>query len=108
MHRYTGEAGIASYYEVAEFIRGGATVARDGNARAPYAFKGDQWVGCEDAQSLRAKAEELINQPGSPAPWCGRPDSTTSATATRLSAPSRPASCERHRIVPRRVFNPTK
>ena len=63
-HRYTGEAGIASYYEVAEFIRGGATVARDGNARAPYAFKGDQWVGYEDAQSLRAKVGELVNQPG--------------------------------------------
>jgi len=62
--RYTGEAGIASYYEVAGFIREGATVAHDANAQAPYAFKGDQWVGYEDAESLELKVDELINRPG--------------------------------------------
>ncbi|CAK9808295.1 CHIT1 [Anthophora plagiata] len=53
---YTREAGNLGYNEICSDIRqGGWTVVRDSQQRVPYAFKGNQWVGYDDAQSVREK-----------------------------------------------------
>ena len=55
--KYTREAGFLSYYEICAM---GLTVVRDNAVQAPYGFKGDQWVGYDDVESLTRKVNTLI------------------------------------------------
>ncbi|KOC59780.1 Chitotriosidase-1 [Habropoda laboriosa] len=53
---YTREAGMIGYNEIcSNFGQGGWTVVRDNEQRVPYTFKGNQWIGYDDVQSVREK-----------------------------------------------------
>ncbi|XP_023564402.1 chitinase-3-like protein 1 [Octodon degus] len=56
--RFTKEAGTLAYYEVCDFLRG-ATVHRIASQKVPYATKGNQWVGYDDQESVKSKAQYL-------------------------------------------------
>ena len=54
---FTNEAGFLAYYEVCLAIeQGNYQKARDLSGN-PYAYKGDQWIGYDDATSLTKKME---------------------------------------------------
>ncbi|KAI4468375.1 chitinase [Holotrichia oblita] len=56
--RCTREASILGYNEICENIgKGGWTVVWDGEQQVPYAYKGNQWVGYDDPQSIALKTE---------------------------------------------------
>uniref|UniRef100_A0A3B5ATH5 Acidic mammalian chitinase n=1 Tax=Stegastes partitus TaxID=144197 RepID=A0A3B5ATH5_9TELE len=55
---YTREAGFWSYYEICSFIQGG-NVHWIEEQQAPYAVKGDEWVGFDNKQSYKIKAQYL-------------------------------------------------
>ncbi|XP_071640435.1 probable chitinase 10 [Temnothorax longispinosus] len=61
----TRNGGFLSYYEICErTLKKGWTVVQDKDRRiGPYAYKGDQWVGFDDAQQIKLKAE-LIKKLG--------------------------------------------
>nr|KAG5692679.1 hypothetical protein BaRGS_028479 [Batillaria attramentaria] len=62
--KYTREAGIMAYYEVCSLIKeGGYSIRRDGNARAPYAYSGDQWISYDDVESLQEKVHTTTHHP---------------------------------------------
>lgn len=56
---FTKAAGFLSYYEICDRVRNrGWTVVQDAEHRmGPYAYKGSQWVGYDDAEMIRRKAE---------------------------------------------------
>lgn len=60
--RFTKEEGILAYYEICDFLRGGATVHRLLGQLVPYATKGNQWVGYEDQESVKSKVQYLRNR----------------------------------------------
>lgn len=37
-------------------------VIRDSHQQAPYAHRGDQWMGYDDMESIRVKAEYVLNK----------------------------------------------
>lgn len=57
--KYTREGGFLSYYEICTM---GLTVVQDNTVKAPYGYKGDQWVGYDDEMSLTLKANSLIKE----------------------------------------------
>uniref|UniRef100_A0A3Q3A6V7 chitinase n=1 Tax=Kryptolebias marmoratus TaxID=37003 RepID=A0A3Q3A6V7_KRYMA len=57
---YTREMGILSYYEVCTFLQGAITHWVD-QQRVPYAVKGNEWVGFDNRQSFRIKAQYVKN-----------------------------------------------
>ncbi|XP_036357598.1 acidic mammalian chitinase-like [Octopus sinensis] len=61
MGRYSSEKGILSFYEVCENIRerGWKSLWID-DQEVPYAYGGDQWVGYENAASVRIKARNIV------------------------------------------------
>ncbi|XP_070286407.1 chitotriosidase-1 [Myotis yumanensis] len=54
---FTKEAGLLAYYEVCAWK--GAAQHRIPEQEVPYAFRGDQWVGFDDTESLKAKVSYL-------------------------------------------------
>ncbi|KAK1333973.1 hypothetical protein QTO34_004971 [Cnephaeus nilssonii] len=54
---FTKEAGLLAYYEVCAWQ--GAAQHRIPEQEVPYAVRGDQWVGFDDAESLKAKVGYL-------------------------------------------------
>ncbi|XP_068822222.1 acidic mammalian chitinase isoform X1 [Capricornis sumatraensis] len=56
---YTREAGFWAYYEICTFLKEGATVAWDDSQNVPYAYKGTEWVGYDNVNSFRIKAQWL-------------------------------------------------
>ncbi|XP_041364699.1 acidic mammalian chitinase-like [Gigantopelta aegis] len=56
----TREQGFWSYYEIClDIKRGGGHVVFDGVQKVPYYVKGSLWIGYDNEQSLRIKAEWL-------------------------------------------------
>ncbi|XP_033008598.1 acidic mammalian chitinase-like [Lacerta agilis] len=53
---YTREAGFWAYYEICTFIRD-ATVSWIEDQKVPYAAKGNEWVGFDNAKSYEYKAQ---------------------------------------------------
>ncbi|XP_063991985.1 acidic mammalian chitinase-like [Diachasmimorpha longicaudata] len=59
---YTQTPGTLAYNEFCEQINAGQwTVEFDQQAKAPYAYKGDQWIGYENIQSAKDKANFIRN-----------------------------------------------
>ncbi|KAI0227441.1 hypothetical protein LSAT2_022121 [Lamellibrachia satsuma] len=61
-YTYTRELGMMSYYEVCRFLAGGGTKVWDPVLKAPYAYKGNQWVGYDDPRSLKIKGAWLAKE----------------------------------------------
>ena len=60
--KYTNESSFLSYFEICMGLAEGNWTERyDSVGECPYAFKGNQWVGYENAHSLRVKADWLRN-----------------------------------------------
>jgi len=60
--QYTREAGFLSYYEICSFLKqSGVTTVFQAEQRAPYSYVGNQWVGYDNAQSLREKVTYVRN-----------------------------------------------
>lgn len=58
---YTGEAGFLGYYEICTRIQQqGWTKVFDEESKANYAYKGEEWVGFDDAYSISFKVS-LMN-----------------------------------------------
>ncbi|XP_062834574.1 chitotriosidase-1 isoform X2 [Anolis carolinensis] len=51
---YTREAGFLSYYEICTFKEGATTEVIE-QQKVPYSFKGNQWVGYDDVNSIKTK-----------------------------------------------------
>ncbi|CAI9151750.1 unnamed protein product [Rangifer tarandus platyrhynchus] len=56
---YTREAGFWAYYEICTFLKDGATEVWDDSQDVPYAYKGTEWVGYDNVNSFRIKAQWL-------------------------------------------------
>ncbi|GLH06128.1 Probable chitinase 2 [Gryllus bimaculatus] len=54
---YTQESGSLGYNEVCLNINAGWNVVWDDNILAPYAYSGNQWVGFDNVESAKIKAE---------------------------------------------------
>ncbi|XP_076647838.1 putative chitinase 10 [Halictus rubicundus] len=56
---FTKAAGFLAYYEICDRVRNhGWTVVQDPEHRiGPYAYKGNQWVGFDDAETIARKAQ---------------------------------------------------
>jgi len=60
---YTSVAGIWGYNEICERFAAdpGWTIVRDSYYQAPYAYKGNLWIGYDDQESFKAKAEYAMS-----------------------------------------------
>ncbi|XP_043925105.1 acidic mammalian chitinase-like isoform X2 [Protopterus annectens] len=56
---YTREAGFWSYYEICQFLNG-ATTEWISDQQVPYAYKGNEWVGYDNLQSVEGKVNYMI------------------------------------------------
>ncbi|KAJ8966356.1 hypothetical protein NQ317_006815 [Molorchus minor] len=55
---YTLEAGMLGYLEICELqLAGGWTTVWDDEQKVPYTYKGNQWVGYDNAESIAKKAK---------------------------------------------------
>ena len=55
--KYTREAGFISYYEICKW---GFTIVNDNSVKAPYGYKGLDWVGFDNPTSLVHKVNTQI------------------------------------------------
>ncbi|KAJ7333003.1 hypothetical protein JRQ81_015183 [Phrynocephalus forsythii] len=55
---YTREAGLLAYYEICTFKQGATTKVIE-KQEVPYSFKGNQWVGYDDVDSIKKKVAYL-------------------------------------------------
>ncbi|KAF5303798.1 hypothetical protein FQR65_LT08134 [Abscondita terminalis] len=60
---FTRAAGFLAYYEICHKIKNeGWTVVQDPHrSMGPYAYKGNQWVSFDDAETIRLKSEYIKN-----------------------------------------------
>ncbi|KAL2743966.1 chitinase-3-like protein 1 isoform X1 [Vespula maculifrons] len=57
---YTREPGMLGYNEICTQLHNGKwTVVYDNEQRVPYAYNGNQWVGYDNVQSIKEKAEYI-------------------------------------------------
>uniref|UniRef100_A0A8D2L031 GH18 domain-containing protein n=1 Tax=Varanus komodoensis TaxID=61221 RepID=A0A8D2L031_VARKO len=56
---YTKEAGFLAFYEICSFKKG-ATTKVIPEQKVPYSFKGNQWVGYDDVDSIKNKVNIFI------------------------------------------------
>lgn len=55
---YTQHPGILSYYETCDLLmEDGWTIKRDSEAKVPYAYRDNQWIGYDDMESVSEKAK---------------------------------------------------
>ncbi|XP_059611118.1 chitinase-3-like protein 1 [Phlebotomus argentipes] len=55
---YTDEPGTLNYIEVCEkLIQGGWTTVWDDDQKVPYSYKGTEWIGYDNAESVKGKTE---------------------------------------------------
>lgn len=55
--QYTKEKGFISYFEICKLP---LTIVNNDVIKAPYGYYGDQWIGYDDAASLKLKVNTLI------------------------------------------------
>ncbi|XP_066942215.1 chitinase-3-like protein 1 [Macrobrachium rosenbergii] len=54
----TKEVGYLGYLEICRYVKNGWKVVKDSSgARGPYAYSGNQWVGYDDVDMVRIKAQ---------------------------------------------------
>ena len=58
--KYTAAAGFLSYYEIENMLRTGGTATFDAERDAMYAVKGSDWVGYDNAATVKTKCEFAI------------------------------------------------
>ncbi|XP_064085061.1 probable chitinase 10 [Macrobrachium nipponense] len=59
----TDEEGYLGYLEICQYIKSGWTVVKDSSgARGPYAYSGNQWVGYDDVDMVRIKAQYVRSE----------------------------------------------
>ncbi|XP_057649510.1 chitinase-like protein 3 [Chionomys nivalis] len=58
--KYTDETGLWAYYEICNFLDDGATEKWYASQEVPYAFKNTEWVGYDNVNSFKMKAQWLI------------------------------------------------
>jgi len=58
----TGEAGFISYFEIKQMIANGAAEVYHAPSKSVYCYLGDQWVGYDNAQSIREKTAYIKSQ----------------------------------------------
>lgn len=61
--QYSQQGGTLYYYELCQKVKDGWTKEYDKEGEAPYAYKGNQWVGYDDEKSLTVKVN-FIKQGG--------------------------------------------
>merc|ERR1712168_1448017 len=59
--KYTEEDGMLAYYEI---CNAGYTIVQDDKVKAPYGYKGKDWVGFDDPASLVYKTKALVKGRG--------------------------------------------
>merc|ERR1711981_734958 len=61
--RFTRQKGFASYYEICAYVnQEGYKLVYDNQRRmGPYAYKGNQWVGFDDVETIKQKSEYIKN-----------------------------------------------
>lgn len=60
---YTQQAGILSYLEICKnLMAGGWTTVYDTQQQSPYSYKGNQWVGYDNVQSIKAKSQYCLTK----------------------------------------------
>lgn len=60
---YSDSPGLLMYNEICEELnRGGWTVRFDTQQQSPYAFKGNQWWGYDNVQSIRIKSQYAVQK----------------------------------------------
>ena len=57
----TQQAGMLAYFEICPLVRKGVWTEENG-ALAPFAYRGNQWVGYDNVDSVRRKAEHIKAQ----------------------------------------------
>merc|ERR1712088_1000626 len=58
--RFTRQKGFASYYEICAYVKQGYKLVYDNQRRmGPYAYKGNQWVGFDDVETIRQKSQYI-------------------------------------------------
>ncbi|KAJ8307499.1 hypothetical protein KUTeg_015583 [Tegillarca granosa] len=59
---YTRSAGFLSYYEICNNIQNNSWIrVWNDEHKVPYAYKGDQWVGFDDMESIEIKCRYIMN-----------------------------------------------
>ncbi|NP_001303814.1 acidic mammalian chitinase-like precursor [Latimeria chalumnae] len=56
---YTRQPGFLAYYEICTFLNG-ATEKWNAPQEAPYAYKGNEWVGYDNKKSIQLKAQWVV------------------------------------------------
>lgn len=60
---YVGSDELKGYYEICQDIKsGGWTRVFDNEAKCPYAYREDQWVGYEDGESVANKMDFILRE----------------------------------------------
>lgn len=60
---YVGSDELKGYYEICQDVKSnGWTRMFDNEAKCPYAYKGDQWVGYEDEESVANKMDFILRE----------------------------------------------
>ncbi|KAL8594958.1 hypothetical protein ACOMHN_038755 [Nucella lapillus] len=63
MGRYTKETGILAYYEICENIQeNGWQTGWIDDQHVPYAYGGNQWVGFDNVDSIKIKADNIMDR----------------------------------------------
>uniref|UniRef100_A0A5S6Q0U9 Chitin-binding type-2 domain-containing protein n=1 Tax=Trichuris muris TaxID=70415 RepID=A0A5S6Q0U9_TRIMR len=60
--KYTGESGIASYYECCEMLSQGAERYWNNETKTPYLIKDDQWFSYDDEESFVHKTDWIMKE----------------------------------------------
>lgn len=59
----TNDPGLLGYFELCEMLKDrNWTYGWDEAAQAPYAYRANQWIGYESAESLTAKAQWVVGK----------------------------------------------
>ena len=57
--KYTGTEGVLAYFEICKM---GLTVVENNTAKAPYGYKGKDWVGFDNPKSLIYKIDNVVKK----------------------------------------------
>uniref|UniRef100_A0A671EV30 GH18 domain-containing protein n=1 Tax=Rhinolophus ferrumequinum TaxID=59479 RepID=A0A671EV30_RHIFE len=82
---YSRQSGFWAYYEICTFLKSGATEVWEASEEAPYAYKGNEWLGYDNTRSFKVKVDCVLWT----VPWCGPSIWMTSRALSATRANSR-------------------